>query len=208
METSQRGDRYRNCAVVATSPHYLEFPQISTPASVNLKRMETAEHRLRTVPEGSIHPIPLGMHSQTLQHERSMKHVTLPLYPARQLRRRSFNQYEEAYIFFKILFRLLARESSNSTPTSSSIGVAFASTSGACNPSELLWKAKQIVLECTRRNRDGQLDFQPLAQAVERHLRPAVGEYYWSLTYAYTRRFLQKFPLHRPTTQDNSFVPV
>jgi hypothetical protein len=166
----------------ASSSQYLQFPPSSTTADANRTHVETAQHRL-----------PM--------------HVTLPAYPARQSRRRSFNEFEEVYIFIKILFRLLTWEGSNSAPNSSSFGSPFALASGACDPRELLWRAKQIVLECTRRNRGGQLDFQPLARAVERHLRPAVGEYYWSLTLAYKGRFLQNYSLHQPTTCD-SIVPV
>jgi hypothetical protein len=188
-------------------PQYLQGPPSSMTADVNLAQMESAQWRLRTFLEAPVQPIPLGMNSQTtLQHERRMKHATLPHDPARQSRRRTFNQNEEAYIFIKILFRLLARKSSNSTPNS--IGFPFTSTSGACDPHELLWQAKQIVLECTRRNRGGQLDNLTLAHALERHLRPAVGEYYWSLTQAYKEKFLQKYSLHEPTRWHDSFVPV
>lgn len=57
---------------------------------------------------------------------------------------------------------------------------------------ELRDQAKQIVAECTRRNRNGDPNFTPLMDAVERRLRRLVGEAHWKKSSMLLRYFAAK----------------
>lgn len=50
-------------------------------------------------------------------------------------------------------------------------------------------RAKCIVLECTQRNRMGDPRYTPLVEAVERQLKPCVGEVYWRQAALLLRHF-------------------
>lgn len=41
-------------------------------------------------------------------------------------------------------------------------------------------KAKQVIAECTRKNREGDPDYTPLEDAIERRLRFAVDDFHWN----------------------------
>lgn len=58
------------------------------------------------------------------------------------------------------------------------------------NPA-LRFRAKTIVLECTRRHRM-RLDQTPLQDAVELRLRPLVGELYWSQATLQTQLYFRQ----------------
>lgn len=52
-------------------------------------------------------------------------------------------------------------------------------------------RATHLVRTCTRRNRMGDPDFQPLLETLEGRLRDLVGEVHWRRAHAYTRYFLR-----------------
>lgn len=65
-------------------------------------------------------------------------------------------------------------------------------------------RAKRIVAECTRRNRLGEPDFDPLMGAIEQRLRHMVGETHWMRATAYLRHYMthmrqRKAPAGAPT---------
>lgn len=60
------------------------------------------------------------------------------------------------------------------------------------NEPELRNKAKQIVAECTRRNRQGDSNFTPLMEAVEKRLRGFVGEVQWRRALLLFRHYVNK----------------
>ena len=49
-----------------------------------------------------------------------------------------------------------------------------------CEDPSLQLEAKQIITECTRKNREGIPGYDPLADAITRQLRTAVGELHWN----------------------------
>lgn len=55
-------------------------------------------------------------------------------------------------------------------------------------------RAKAIVGECTKRNRLGDPNYQPLQQAVEQRLRPVVGEQWWTRAQTYAQTYQTKQP--------------
>jgi len=57
---------------------------------------------------------------------------------------------------------------------------------------EILDRAKQIVAECTRRNRSGDPSYVPLMDAVETRLRRYIGESYWRKASMLLRHFVLK----------------
>lgn len=60
------------------------------------------------------------------------------------------------------------------------------------NEPEVRSKAKQIVTECTRRNRQGDSKFTPLIEAVEKRLRGVVGEVHWRRARLLLRYYVNK----------------
>jgi hypothetical protein len=76
---------------------------------------------------------------------------------------------EHFLIFIKILFKCLDQ---------------------ANNP-QMRDRAKKIVAECTKRNRQGDPKFHPLMQAVELRLRGFVGEQLWRRSFLLLRHFIQ-----------------
>jgi hypothetical protein len=69
----------------------------------------------------------------------------------------AISQREHFLIFIKILFKCLDQ----------------------ANEPEVRNNAKKIVSECTRKNRQGDSNFTPLMEAVEKRLRGFVGEVQW-----------------------------
>ena len=59
------------------------------------------------------------------------------------------------------------------------IKIAFQYLDQIDNPS-LLLRAKYIVAECTRRNRQGDVDYMPLQQAIQDRLQCALGKHHWA----------------------------
>jgi hypothetical protein len=90
--------------------------------------------------------------------------------------RRSFNEREEFYMFIKIMFLFLERHE---------------------NDNRLRQRAKAVVADCTRRNRMGEAGFTPLTEAVERRLRPTVGERYWTRSKDYLAHYMQRRGIQR-----------
>jgi hypothetical protein len=82
----------------------------------------------------------------------------------------AMSQREHFLIFIKILFKCLDQ----------------------ANEPEVRNKAKKIVAECTRRNRQGDLDFSPLMEAVEKRLRGFVGEAKWRRALLLLRHYVNK----------------
>jgi len=60
------------------------------------------------------------------------------------------------------------------------------------NEPEIRDRAKEIVAECTRRNRMGDPKFTPLVEAVEKRLRVFVGEAHWKKASILLRAFAAK----------------
>lgn len=60
------------------------------------------------------------------------------------------------------------------------------------NEPEIRDRAKEIVAECTRRNRMGDPKFTPLVEAVEKRLRVFVGEVHWKKASILLRAFAAK----------------
>lgn len=60
------------------------------------------------------------------------------------------------------------------------------------NEPEFRDRAKEIVAECTRRNRMGDPKFTPLVEAVEKRLRAFVGETHWKKASILLRAFAAK----------------
>jgi hypothetical protein len=58
------------------------------------------------------------------------------------------------------------------------------------------FEAKHIVMECTKKNREGNPEFIPLSAAIEKRLRLAVGEVHWRRAENLMQHFLIT---HRPT---------
>jgi hypothetical protein len=58
--------------------------------------------------------------------------------------------------------------------------------------SETRETAKQIVFDCTLRNRLGDPAFTPLMDAVDQHLRGKVGESHWRRAHVYMRHYLRR----------------
>lgn len=87
----------------------------------------------------------------------------------RPIRGRPLNEREKFLLFVKILFRYLDRTD---------------------NP-RLTQKAKQVVAECTRRNRMGDLDYTPLQPAVEARLRGTIGVEHWRRAKKYCDYYCQ-----------------
>lgn len=57
---------------------------------------------------------------------------------------------------------------------------------------ELREVAKNIVLDCTRRNRLGDPDYKPLMDAVDRRLRHHVGEAHWRRAHLYMQQYMHR----------------
>jgi hypothetical protein len=79
-------------------------------------------------------------------------------------------QREHFLIFIKILFKCLDQ----------------------ANEPDARDKAKKIVAECTRRNRQGDSNFTPLMEAVEKRLRGFVGEVQWGRALLLLRHYVNK----------------
>jgi len=58
--------------------------------------------------------------------------------------------------------------------------------------SETRDQAKEIVADCTRRNRLGDPAYSPLTDAVDRRLRGLVGESYWQRAHAFMLFYLRR----------------
>lgn len=112
--------------------------------------------------------------------------------PQRFVRRRRFNEREEFFIFVKILFRFLEKHAADDDDDA-----------GTSNSNRLRQRAKAVVSECTRRNRMGETDYIPLTEAVERRLRPTVGEHYWTLAKDQLDLFMQQRGIREPHSTDS-----
>ena len=81
-------------------------------------------------------------------------------------------QKKRFLLFVKILFKSL--DQSNETT------------------SEIRENAKMIIADCTRRNRLGDPDFDPLMDAVDRRLRRHVGEVHWRKAHMYMQHYIRR----------------
>jgi hypothetical protein len=82
----------------------------------------------------------------------------------------AISQREHFLMFIKILFKCLEQ----------------------ANEPEVRNKAKQIVAECIRRNRQDDSNFTPLMEAVEKRLRGFVGELQWRRSLLLLRHYVNK----------------
>jgi hypothetical protein len=83
---------------------------------------------------------------------------------------------EEFALLIKIIFKAMEQKQTLTHP-----GEAAATTVNSSNHAARLKQyAQHVVRECTRRNRQGDLDYIPLQAAVERRLRAVVGDDYWT----------------------------
>jgi hypothetical protein len=72
--------------------------------------------------------------------------------------------------------------------------------------SETREKAKEIVSDCTRRNRLGDPAFTPLMEAVDRLLRGKVGEPHWRRAHVYMQHYLRRSQLEKAKTNHRQQV--
>ncbi len=79
-------------------------------------------------------------------------------------------QKKRFLLFIKILFKSLERASELETRD----------------------KAKQIIADCTRRNRMGDPAFTPLMDSIDQRLRGHVGEIHWRRAHVYMQLYIQR----------------
>lgn len=117
----------------------------------------------------------IRLHRRDLANTRPMG---ISLKPERPVRRRlpsaavscEVRQRKRFLVFTKILLKCLKRT----------------------NDERLLRYAKAIIADCVQRNRRKDPQCMPLPQAVERHLRPVVGETQWKRAEACLDLYLEK----------------
>jgi len=89
-------------------------------------------------------------------------------------RKRPLSDRERLFVMVKILLK-------------------FIELSGDDDEQERLGRrVKAVIRECTRRNRMGDSNFTPLRDAVERQIRRAVGDAYWTRTGLYLDRYCER----------------
>lgn len=76
------------------------------------------------------------------------------------------------------------------------------------NEPEIREKAKKIVAECTRRNRMGDPNFDPLMDAVQKRLRPCVGEALWRRSMLLLRHYMMSQAAKANTNVQRHEVPL
>lgn len=52
-------------------------------------------------------------------------------------------------------------------------------------------KAKRVIAECTKKNREGHPDYTPLEEAIERRLRFAVDDCHWNRAQSLLEHYMQ-----------------
>jgi hypothetical protein len=72
------------------------------------------------------------------------------------------------------------------------IKILFKSLDESEENSELRENAKSIISDCTRRNRLGDPDYDPLMDAVDRRLRRHVGEIHWRKAHVYMQHYIRR----------------
>jgi hypothetical protein len=72
------------------------------------------------------------------------------------------------------------------------IKILFKSLDQTEESSEVKEIAKNIVADCTRRNRLGDPDYKPLMDAVDRRLRTHVGETHWRRAHLYMQHYMRR----------------
>jgi hypothetical protein len=92
------------------------------------------------------------------------------------------NPRQRFLLFVKILFKCLTQ----------------------ANEPEVLKKAKKIVAECARKNREGDPKFVPLMEAVEKRLRGFVGEVHWRRSILLLRHYIIKKNSAEPNKIESS----
>ena len=88
-------------------------------------------------------------------------------------------QKKRFLIFIKILFKSLSQS--------------------ACT--DVREKAKNIVSDCTRRNRLGDPQCTPLMDAIDRRLRCHVGEAHWRRAHVFMQHYIRRESRPRPRPQ-------
>lgn len=95
----------------------------------------------------------------------------------------TFQERERFLIFVRILFKCLDEK----------------------DP-QLRAKAKRVVQQCTLRNREGNPEYAPLVDVVERRLRCIVGEANWTRAEYYLRHYLARTNNQRSFAEEGSLA--
>jgi hypothetical protein len=82
---------------------------------------------------------------------------------------------ERFSIFIKILFKSLDRVAEEDV-----------------NSGQLRHRARQVVCDCTRKNREGDPDYIPLIEAIEIRLQDVVGPVHWARANRCLQQFMQR----------------
>jgi hypothetical protein len=72
------------------------------------------------------------------------------------------------------------------------VKILFKSLDQSNETSELRENAKSIIADCTRRNRLGDPEYDPLMDAVDRRLRRHVGEVHWRKAHVYMQHYIRR----------------
>jgi hypothetical protein len=62
-------------------------------------------------------------------------------------------------------------------------------------------KAKRVIAECTKKNRDGHPDYIPLEEAIERRLRFAVDDCHWNRAQTLMEHYIMMQSMKQPSSK-------
>lgn len=101
--------------------------------------------------------------------------AAVPPDPPTPMRSSLVKDRERFSIFIKILFKSLDRVAEEDV-----------------NSGQLRHRARQVVCDCTRKNREGDPDYIPLIEAIEIRLQDVVGPVHWARANRCLQQFMQR----------------
>lgn len=161
-------------------PHHSERINGSHEAQIFLKR----EPLSLSTPELPSSPLKSTSSSPT-QPERAPASRQVMHEASQERNSRQSNQRTRLLIFIKVILKYLD-----------------------CEDPSLQFEAKQIIKECTRKNREGILGYDPLADAITSQLRLTVGEVHWNRAKSLTSHYLKTRPRNNLTIDKLKFAQV